>query len=123
MNTTNFELLNNLNFHFLLSTISDQNLRSDVFNNSKSTVERLSSFWKTMVLTNLTEISSELMYDYIDPFIQILIFSQFLVMKKILIPSAYIRSDLDDLDKVLYFYTRYVAGFGAVPVIAPSIID
>ena len=44
-------------------------------------------------------------------------------MKKILIPSAYMRSDLDDLDKVSYFYTRYVATFDAVPVIAPSIID
>jgi len=44
-------------------------------------------------------------------------------MKKILIPSAYLRSDLDDLDKVSYFYTRYVSQYGGIPLIAPSIID
>ena len=44
-------------------------------------------------------------------------------MKKILIPSAYMRSDLDDLDKVSYFYTRYVSQYGGVPIIAPSVID
>ena len=44
-------------------------------------------------------------------------------MKKILIPSAYMRSDLDDLDKVSYFYTRFISNSGALPVIAPSIID
>ncbi|MBI95752.1 gamma-glutamyl-gamma-aminobutyrate hydrolase [bacterium] len=44
-------------------------------------------------------------------------------MKKILIPSAYLRSDLDDLDKVSYFYTRYVSQYGGIPIIAPSVIN
>lgn len=44
-------------------------------------------------------------------------------MKKILIPAAYMRSDLDDLDKVSYFYTRFVSQHGALPIIAPSILE
>ena len=44
-------------------------------------------------------------------------------MKKILIPSAYLKSDLDRLDKVSYFYTRYVTQYGGIPIIAPSLID
>lgn len=33
------------------------------------------------------------------------------------------RSDLDDLDKVSYFYSRFVSNAGALPIIAPSIIE
>src|SRR5210317_722728 len=42
-------------------------------------------------------------------------------MKKILIPAAYLKSDLDDLDKVSYFYTRFIYENGGIPIIAPSI--
>lgn len=44
-------------------------------------------------------------------------------MKKILIPSAYMKSDLDDLDKVSYFYSRFVSNAGALPIIAPSVLE
>ena len=42
-------------------------------------------------------------------------------MKKILIPSAYLKSDLDDLDKVSHFYTRFISENGGMPIIAPSV--
>jgi len=70
MNTTNFELLNDLNFHFLMSTISDQRLRSDVFNLAQNPQWRDSQVFleNNGVSESNPEISSELMYNYIDHF-------------------------------------------------------
>jgi len=70
LNSINFELLNDLNFHFLLSTISDQNLRSDIFNLARNPQWRESQVFleNNGVSQSNPDICSELMYDYIDQF-------------------------------------------------------